>query len=342
MNVRVSALLAGVVVLSTCLAPGVDASAAFPTAPTSQTGSASSPVRVSGSASGVGKLHTACRTIPDLRPNRFPALPSVNNPYLPYVAGTQTVLRGTVTSGGIPHPHKIVTTVTDLTKMIDGVRTAVVYEQDLQLGTVQESELLFVAQDVRGSVWHMGEYPEVYEHGRPGAPDAWLSGVAGAGIDMPLRPHVGEVLMQGYSPNVFYDCARVEALHKHICVPTGCYRHVVLTNEWSPIAPKDHHQLKYSAVGLGTILALPLHEPNPEVVRLAKVTCLRPRALAKIDRAAIAEDKRAYHVAAPVYAGSPPAVQTPGIQTCSDPESSPHRQRSLRYAPHPQTPVSKA
>jgi hypothetical protein len=236
----------------------------------------------------------------------------VTNPYLPYVPGTRFILSGTVTTGGHPHPHQIVTTVTDLTKMIDGVRTVVVYEQDLQLGVVQESELLFTAQDVTGWVWHVGEYPEVYENGHPAAPEAWLSGVAGAeaGIDMPLNPYVGEVLMQGYSPKVFHDCTRVEALHRHRCVPTGCYSNVVLTNEWSPVAPHGGHQLKFSAAGFGTILALPLHDPEPEIVKLVKVMCLSSGALAAIDKAAVAEDQRAYHVARSVYAGSPPAKRT--------------------------------
>lgn len=272
----------------------------------------------SASASASGTLQTACAKIPDIQPSQFPAVPSVTNPYLPYVPGTQSTLSGTVASGGHPHPHLIVTTVTDLTKMIDGVPTVVVYEQDLQLGVVQESELLFVAQDVTGSVWHIGEYPEVYEHGHPGAPEAWLSGVAGAeaGIDMPPTPYVGEVLMQGYSPKIFWDCTRVESLHRHRCVPTGCYSNVVLTNEWSPVAPNGGHQLKFSAAGFGTIAALPLHEPHPEIVHLVKVTCLSSSALAAIDTAALAEDQRAYHVIKPIYSGSPPAARTPGIQTC--------------------------
>ena len=275
-------------------------------------------VATAPSASAPGRLDTACAKIPDIRPSQFPAVPSVTNPYLPYVPGTQSVLSGTVTTGGHAHPHQIVTTVTDLTKMIDGIRTVVVYEQDLQLGAVQESELLFTAQDVTGSVWHVGEYPEVYKNGHPRAPEAWLSGVAGAqaGIDMPPKPYKGQVLMQGYSPKNFYDCTRVEALHRHQCVPIGCYSNVLLTNEWSPIAPKGGRQLKFSAAGFGTITALPLHDPQPETVNLVKVNCLNSGALAAIDKAALAEDQRAYHVAKSVYSDTPPAVKTPGSQTC--------------------------
>ena len=165
------------VVLAACTGSGRDVATAPPT--------------TSASATETGTEQTACAKIPDIQPSQFPAVPSVTNPYLPYVPGTRSVLSGTVTTGGHPHPHRIVTIVTDLTKVIDGVRTVVVYEQDLQLGVVQESELLFTAQDVTGSVWHVGEYPEVYENGHPGAPEAWLSGVAGAEAGIATLPTEG-------------------------------------------------------------------------------------------------------------------------------------------------------
>jgi hypothetical protein len=254
-----------------------------------------------------------CAKIPDIDPANFPASPSVTNPYLPYIPGQQFVLSGTVTSGGHVHPHKIVSTTTDLTKVVDGVPVVVVYEVDLQKGVPQESELLFTAQDLQGSVWHIGEYPEVYKKGQlVGAPEAWLSGVGGAeaGVDMPPTPHVGDVTMQGYSPKLFWDCSRVQAVNGHRCVPTGCYNNVVLTNEWSPVAPHGGHQLKFSARGIGTITALPLGDPQPEVVSLTKATCLSPAALAAIDKEALAQDQRGYSIAGSVYSGSPPAEQT--------------------------------
>ena len=285
---------------------------------TSSTGVKAAPPATSasepGSGTGSPAPKGACATIPDLTPSQFPASPSVTNRYLPDIPGTQYVLNGTVTTGGKAHPHQIISTITDLTKMVDGIQTIVIYEQDVQLGVVQESELLFAAQDSSGTVWHVGEYPEVYKKGKlAGAPDTWLSGVAGAeaGVDMTPTLHVGDIMMQGYSPTVkFWDCARVVSLHGHRCVPVGCYNNVVLTNEYSPTAPNGGHQLKFSARGFGTILALPLHDPQPEVVNLAKASCLSARALAVIDKAALAQDLRAYHVAKSVYAGSPPAART--------------------------------
>src|SRR5436190_9908610 len=255
------------------------------TTPVPSAGSAAGATRAAATSSAAptgpaaARAKGDCAIIPDINPAQFPPSPSVTNAYLPYIPGQQFVLTGTVGSGGHAHSHRIVSTTTDLTKVIDGVRTVVVYEVDMHKSVPQESELLFTAQDLSGSVWHIGEYPEVYEKGRlVGAPEAWLSGVGGAeaGVDMPPTPHVGDVTMMGYSPKLFWDCSRVEAVNRHRCVPTGCYQKVVLTNEWSPVAPHGGHQLKFSARGIGTILALPLGDPQPEVVSLTKAICLSP------------------------------------------------------------------
>ena len=292
---------------------GQGTTAAPPTTPTTVATPSASPTTTAPTGAAAARAKGECAKIPDIDPANFPASPSVTNRYLPYIPGQQFVLSGTVASGGHARPHKIVSTTTDLTKVIDGVPVVIVYEVDLQKGAPQESELLFVAQDLQGFVWHIGEYPEVYRKGHlVGAPEAWLSGVGGAeaGVDMPPTPHVGDVTVQGYSPKLFWDCSRVEAVNRHRCVPTGCYRNVVLTNEWAPVAPHGGRQLKLSARGIGTISALPLHDPQPEVVNLTKITCLSPAELATIDKEALAQDQRAYRVAGSVYSGSPPAEQT--------------------------------
>ncbi len=305
--------VAMVLLSSACTDSGRGTTAAPPATPSAVATPAAATTSAAPTGAAAARANGECAKIPDIDPANFPASPSVTNPYLPYIPGQQFVLSGTVTSGGHVHPHRIVSTTTDLTKVVDGVRVVVVYEVDLQKGVPQESELLFTAQDLQGSVWHIGEYPEVYKKGHlVGAPEAWLSGVGGAeaGVDMPPTPHVGDVTMQGYSPKLFWDCSRVEAVNRHRCAPTGCYNKVVLTNEWSPVAPHGGRQLKFSARGIGTITALPLGDPQPEVVSLTKAICLSPAALAAIDKEALAQDQRGYSVAESVYSGSPPAEQT--------------------------------
>ena len=61
--------------------------------------------------------------------------------------GIQFTLAGEADRGGGLLPHRVVSTVTDLTKMINGVRTVVIVEKDVNEGDLQEAELRFEAQD---------------------------------------------------------------------------------------------------------------------------------------------------------------------------------------------------
>ena len=60
-------------------------------------------------------------------------------------------------------PHRFVMNVTDLTKVIGGVRSVVTWDLDYTDGELVEAELAFFAQDKEGNVWRMGEYPEEYD-----------------------------------------------------------------------------------------------------------------------------------------------------------------------------------
>jgi hypothetical protein len=94
-----------------------------------------------------------------LRSN-FPAAARVDNPWYPLVPGTQYLLEGRANRGEGRQPHRVIFTVTDLTKVIDGVRPVVIWDRDINEGQLEESELAFQAQDNDGNVWLHGEYPE--------------------------------------------------------------------------------------------------------------------------------------------------------------------------------------
>ena len=76
--------------------------------------------------------------------------------------------------------YRVVFTVTDLTKVIAGVRTVVIWDQDFNDGELIEAEIAFFAQDTEGHVWHFGQYPEEYEDGELDKAPAWLHGLQGA------------------------------------------------------------------------------------------------------------------------------------------------------------------
>jgi hypothetical protein len=202
-------------------------------------------------------------------------------------------------------------TVTDLTKVVDGVRTRVLWDRDYNGGRLLEGELTFHAQDDAGNVWNFGEYPEEYDNGKlTGAPDTWLAGVAKAraGILMRADPRPGtSSYRQGWAPAIeFGDKAKVFKTGERNCVPAGCYRGVLVIDETNPFEPADGHQLKYYAAGVGNIRAAPAGGSEREVLVLMRVVHLSPKALAKVREHALALDRRAYSVSKDVYGVTKP------------------------------------
>ncbi len=225
----------------------------------------------------------------------------IDNYWTPMLPGTASYYAGTVAAGSTHQGHGIISIVTDLTKVIDGIRARVVWERDFSNGVLAESELFFVAQDDTGTVWLFGEYPAVYEHGTfRGAPDTWISGVDGAqpGIFMRSKPTPGTAsYSQGRAPSVqFYDRAQVSRAGLHACSTFGCYSNVLVISEWSPLAPSDGHQLKFYAPRLGTVLVLPAGGSQQESLSLVNIVHLSTSELANVRRQVLAIDAGGYRV----------------------------------------------
>src|SRR3989442_2743040 len=102
----------------------------------------------------------------DFDRNNFDRSTTIENPWFPLKAGMRWVHTGSTTERGKRVAHRLVTVVTDLTKVLDGVRTVVVWVEDYKEGKLDEAELAFYAQDKDGNVWAFGEYPEEYFNGR--------------------------------------------------------------------------------------------------------------------------------------------------------------------------------
>jgi len=252
----------------------------------------------------------------------FPASPTIDNRFYPLSPGMQFFLDGSVIAeDGSVHPHRISTTVTDLTKMVDGVRALVMFDVDIQDGVVVESELFFVSQRDDGSVWTLGEYPEEYENGvLTGAPSTWIAGTdrARAGIAMLANPVVGTpTYLQGFAPKIgFKDCATVVATGERVCVKTGCYNDVVETDEFAPLDPEGGHQRKFNAPGVGVVKVAAAGGIDPEALQLTKAAKLCPGAFANVRKQVLAQDARGYQVAASVYGATTPADRTFQAETC--------------------------
>jgi hypothetical protein len=241
---------------------------------------------------------------------------TIDNKWSPLVPGTQFIYEGRSNRGHGRRAHRVVFTVTDLTKEIDGVQSVVLWDQDINAGELLEGELALFAQDDDGNLWNMGEFPaEFDENGKfEGAPDTWVSGLDGAqaGILMRGNPQPGTPSYhQGLAPKIgFQDVAKVTKTDQRNCVPTDCYEDVLVTDETNPTEPDDGHQLKYYAPDVGNIRAAPgVGGKEKEVLVLVAVNKLTPQKLAHARNQALALEKRAYKTDTP-WARTKPAERS--------------------------------
>jgi hypothetical protein len=241
--------------------------------------------------------------------------PYITNKYLPLKPGMRLIYKGSA----IPEDQntrvkrRVVTTVTDLSKWIDGVRTLVIWEKDYTAGELGESEIAFYAQDKAGNVWLLGEYPEEYENRKVVDAPTWISGRKGAhaGIAMLANPKVGSPdYAQGFAPPPveFIDRARVYKKGQKICVPVKCYTDVLVIEEFEKGVPGVFH-LKYYApkVGLVKVGWRGANEEEKETLALVKRQHLSSKELANARKSALNLDNRAYKRSADVYGKTPPA-----------------------------------
>ncbi len=236
----------------------------------------------------------------------------IDNPWLPLQPGMQLTYAGTTIEGAERVPHRLVSTVTDLTKVIDGVRTVVVWDRDFSAGEVVEAEIAFFAQDAAGNVWELGEHPEEYENGKIVKSPTWIHGVgrARAGISMKAVPQVGQPSYSlGFSPAVgFTDRARVLGLAARTCIPAQCFERALLVDEFNPDQP-GKHQLKYYARGVGNVRVAwsGAKEDSKETLVLVESTRLGPRGLARARSEALKLERSAYRTSKSFYGSTAPA-----------------------------------
>lgn len=263
-------------------------------------------------ASASQKIISPQATAKEFSRARFSNPLVINNRWFPLHPGREFVLNGVVREGKRMLAHRITSIVTDMKKVVDGTPCVVVWERDFRVSKLQESELFFVAQDDNKNLWLFGEYPAVYAEGRfQGAPENFIAPAFGTqpGIFMYQSPRAGKRYSQAYAPHIkFYDRARVLKTGLKVCIPSGCYRNVVKTDEYAPYNPSDHHQLKWYAPGVGTILAKPAGEPHPETVSLVKIKRLGAGAIAAVRAGVLRTERLAYKTSA-AYRQTPPMVR---------------------------------
>ena len=236
----------------------------------------------------------------------------VDNEWFPLEPGTRYVWEGRAFDDeGQRIERRVVFIVTDLTKVIGGVRAVVGWDRDFNDDTLGESELIFYAQDKFGTVWHLGEYVEHWDEGELDGARLWLDGDpegAKAGIGMKAEPAAGSAsYSQGFAPPPWFwdDHARVSEVGVRTCVPVDCFDDSIVIEEFEPRFP-GAFQLKYYAQGVGNIRVGwrgPNDDEQEEMV-LTEFEQLSPDVLANVRAQVLVQENRGY-----AYARTEPMQQ---------------------------------
>jgi len=296
------ALVAGVV---GCGGGGSTTTSVAPPPSTASGGNGQGQKQGSGSSQGSGPSRAGSNAAAtDFSPKLFGKPTGKVNPYLPLKPGLQWVRQGTVNVGTRRIPHQVVSTVTDVSKMVDGVRTVAVVDQDTNGGQIAEQSIDWMATDKQGNVWYLGSYTEGYEGGQfVTASDAWLGGVNGTkpGILMLADPKVGTPpFLEDSVPGIEAPTARVVKSGQSECVPFKCYRNVIVIQEGS--------EYKSYAPGVGQIQTAPQTTGGKhEIEKLVNVRQLTPAGLKQISDLTLKLDRHAQTTAPNVFANSPPS-----------------------------------
>jgi hypothetical protein len=202
-----------------------------------------------------------------LDPSNF--VKTIDNPYFPMEPG-RTWEYEAVSSDGEEH---IVVTVTDRTRVVDGVTATVVHDRVTTAdGTLVEDTFDWFAQDKQGNVWYVGEDTKAYEGNKVSKAGSWEAGKNGAraGIVMKAEPKVGEAYYQEYYKGEAEDQGKVLATDESVTGPTGKYDDVVKTADTTPLEP-DVLEHKWYAKGVGFVLEKYI-EGGDETVTLVTMT----------------------------------------------------------------------
>jgi hypothetical protein len=173
---------------------------------------------------------------------------SGSNPYFILEPGYQLVLEG----GG----KRLVITVLDETKMVDGVETRVVEERESEDGELVEvSRNYFAISKRTNSVYYFGEEVDEYKDGAiQSHSGAWKSGRNNArfGLIMPGQNLLRGKYYQEIAPKVALDRAEIISLRETVDTPAGQFKNCLKTKETTPLEP-DVEEYKYYAPGVGLV-----------------------------------------------------------------------------------------
>jgi hypothetical protein len=170
------------------------------------------------------------------------------NPYFILEPGYQSVFEG--------GRERLIISVLDETKMVDGVETRVVEERETRDGKLVEvSRNYFAISKRTNDVFYFGEDVDIYKDGKVvNHSGAWLSGVKGArfGLMMPGEISLKAKYYQEIAPKVAMDRAEIVSLNTTVNTPAGEFKNCLKMEETTPLEP-GVKEYKYYASGVGLV-----------------------------------------------------------------------------------------
>ena len=203
---------------------------------------------------------------PVLDPANFVAV--IDNPYYPLPVGRTLVYEG-IKDG---QSQVDTVTVTDQTKVIEGITARMVSDVSTHDGTLLEKTFDWYAQDKQGNVWYLGEDTTAYlASGKTDTSGSWQAGVHDAepGIIMEANPQIPDAYRQEFLVGEAEDTAWVVERGGTVTVPYGKLRNTLTTLEATRIEPGLYDQKNY-APGIGIVLEQSLTGPT-EIAKLVSV-----------------------------------------------------------------------
>ncbi len=196
------------------------------------------------------------------------------NPWFPLQTGNHWLYLG--------DGESIEVTVTNETKLMDGVTCVVVWDVASEDGEVVEITQDWYAQDVAGNVWYCGEIArnfEIFEGDDPATPElvdidgSWKAGRDGSepGILLPFAPQVGDVFRQEVAYGEAEDTVEILSITADEVAPGGaCAGNCLMTADSTPLEPGVvEHKIYVPGIGL-------IVEVNPDTGQRVELELFTP------------------------------------------------------------------
>ena len=234
------------------------------------------------------------------------------NPFHPLKPGLQWVRAGTTEVGSRVVPHEIITTMTDVIRVIDGVKTIAMLDESTDSGEVSQVGMDYMALDKDGNVWILGGYTEDYQGGAYTNTDSAYLGSETGGVLGILSPaHVDANTPRwliGKAPEEKASVGTPVEIGGTYCVAFACFKDVRVVQEGNVGAPDNEN--KYYAPGVGVINNIPLDASlHQDTFQLTNFLALSPDGIAEASRTVQDLETHARLVAADVFGSAPPSTR---------------------------------